>query len=185
MTKYYLRLLLLFGAVIGFFAIVGSLLPRSYSFVTEIQIAGDQQEIFHKINSLRQWQSWSKQWNPDEIDSLKIRYNGISAGVDAAQSWSDIRGSGKLWITQSNPFDLIEYEMEFANFPKMTSQIELEPINQEVRVRWSSQGKLPGGPFYGYFAAFFSSQMRSEYERSLKSLKLQIESHEPAVQDHS
>jgi hypothetical protein len=71
---------------------------------------------------------------------------------------------------------LIEYEMEFANFPKMTSQIELAPTNNQVRVSWASQGKLPGGPFYGYFAAFFSSQMRSEYERSLDNLKLVIES---------
>jgi len=178
MTKYYLRLLLLFGAVVGFFAIVGSLLPRSYSFVSEIRIAGSQQEIFQKINSPREWQAWSKQWNPNEIEGLVISYNGEIEGVGAAQRWSDVRGTGKLWITQSKPCESIEYEMEFANFPKMTSQIELEPIDREIRVSWSSQGKLPGGPFYGYFAAFFSSQMRSEYEKSLENLKRLIESGE-------
>lgn len=176
MTKYYFRLILLFGSVIGFFAIIGSLLPRSYSFVSEIQIDGNQQEIFEKINSLPEWQSWSKQWNPEEIEGLEISYNGESEGIGAAQTWSDIRGTGKLWITKSKPFDSIEYEMEFANFPKMTSRFELEPIKTGIQVRWSSDGKLPGGPFYGYFAAFFSGQMQAEYERSLEKLKLLIES---------
>jgi hypothetical protein len=178
MTKYYFRLLLLLGSVVGFFAIVGSLLPRSYSFVSEVSIASSQQEIFQKINSLKEWQAWSKQWNPNEIEGLEIRYNGESEGVGAAQSWTDVRGNGKLWITKSKPFRLIEYDMEFGSFPKMISQIELKPAGDQVCVTWSSQGRLPGGPFYGYFAPFFSSQMQAEYERSLENLKRVVESNE-------
>jgi hypothetical protein len=182
MTKYYLRLLLLLGTVVLFFAIVGSLLPRRYSFVAEVQIEGSPEKIFEKINSLRQWPTWSKQWNPDEIDGLEIRYNGETEGVGAAQSWSDVRGNGKLWITQSKPCQSIEYEMEFANFPTMTSRIELESVDRKIQVRWSSQGKLPGGPFYGYFAPFFSGQMRAEYQRSLDGLKNLVESAPPPAE---
>lgn len=171
MAKYYFRLVLLVGAIIGFFAIVGSLLPRSYSFTSEIEIAEEPAKLFPMINSLQNWQQWSRQWNPNEIESLEIQYNGNPAGVGAAQTWTDIRGSGKLWITESTADQSIKYEMTFANFPKMTSQIELVPAGSMTRVKWSSQGKLPGGPFYGYFAAFFSAQMKSEYERSLKELK--------------
>ena len=176
MAKYYFRLALLVGVIIGSFAVVGSLLPRSYSFTSEIEIAEEPGKIFPLINSLQNWQLWSRQWNPDEIESLEIQYNGNPAGVGAAQTWTDIRGCGKLWITESIADQSIKYEMTFANFPRMTSQIELVPVNSTTRVKWSSQGKLPSGPFYGYFAAFFSAQMKSQYDKSLAELKSIVES---------
>ena len=176
MAKYYFRLALLVAGIIGFFALVGSLLPRSYSFTSEIEINAEAASLFPRINSLQNWQEWSRQWNPAEIEGLEIQYNGNPDGVGAAQSWTDVRGSGKLWITQSVPDQSIEYEMTFANFPKMTSQIELVPNDSTTRIRWSSQGKLPGGPFYGYFGPFFSAQMKAEYEMSLEKLKSVAES---------
>lgn len=186
MAKYYFRLILLFGSVIAFFAILGSILPRSYSFSTEIEIARNSEPIFEQINSLRNWQTWSRQWNPAEIEGLEIQYNKQPKGVGAAQSWTDIRGKGKLWITKSKPFELIEYEMEFDGFPKMTSSFELIPdSNNEslTKVRWSSEGRLPGGPFYGYFGSFFSGQMKSQYEMSLEKLKSVLEGEETDVND--
>ncbi|MEM7784516.1 MAG: hypothetical protein AAF623_14295, partial [Planctomycetota bacterium] len=110
MAKYYFRLALLVGSIIGFFWLIGSLLPRGYDFETEIDIVGPPEIIFPKLNTLKQWSTWSKQWNPKEIDSLQISYNDQPAGVGAGQTWSDIRGRGKLWITKSQPNDLIEYE---------------------------------------------------------------------------
>jgi len=176
MLKYFFRLLLLIGAIIGIFAVIGSLLPRSYDFSTQIEIDAPPTAIFPKINSLRDWQDWSMQFNPTAIDDLEIEYNGEPAGVGAAKSWSDIRGTGKLWITKSSPDSSLEYEMTFANFPKMASQITLEPLQNKTRVSWNSQGKLPGGPFYGYFGWLFSTQMRNEYDKSLEKLKTLVES---------
>lgn len=180
MAKYYFRLILLFGAVIGFFALIGSLLPRSYSFTTEIEISATPEEIFPELNSLRNWTHWSRQWNPEKIESLVISYNGEPAGKGAAQSWTDIRGSGKLWITESLPPRSITYEMTFEGFPKMVSEFELAPTESVTRVLWSSEGRLPGGPFYGYFGWFFSAQMKSEYQMSLESLKSYVENQDPS-----
>ena len=179
MAKYYFRLILLFASVIGFFAIIGSLLPRGYSFTTETTIAAAPEAIFPELNSLRNWKNWSRQWNPAEIEGLEIQYNGEEQGVGAAQSWTDIRGKGKLWITDSEPNKSIAYEMEFAGFPKMLSTIELvlDPSDEsQTTVRWTSEGRLPGGPFYGYFGSFFSAQMRTQYEMSLEKLKSNLES---------
>jgi len=175
MAKYYFRLILLFASVVGIFAIIGSLLPRGYAFTSEISIAEKPESLFPEINSLKNWKNWSRQWNPAEIEGLEISYNGQPEGVGAAQSWSDIRGNGKLWITESTPNESIKYEMEFAGFPKMNSSIELLPdpaTPSQTLVRWSSEGRLPGGPFYGYFGSFFSGQMKSQYDKSLEKLKL-------------
>ncbi|MFT5300995.1 MAG: hypothetical protein ACI87E_000628 [Mariniblastus sp.] len=184
MAKYYFRLVLLVATIIGFFALVGSLLPRSYSFTSEIEVAASPEQIFPQINSLPNWQNWSRQWNPTEIEGLEISYNNVKSGAGAAQSWTDIRGKGKLWITVSEADEAIQYEMEFAGFPKMSSSIELTvAADDKTTVRWTSDGKLPGGPFYGYFGSFFSGQMKSQYGMSLEKLKSLVESSQAKPND--
>ena len=178
MAKYYFRLLLLVGSVIAVIALIGSLLPRSYDFQTSVIVDAPSAKIFPYLNSLRAWPDWSRQWNPDEIEELTITYNGAAEGVGAAQSWTDRRGDGKLWITESTANELVAFEMDFANFPRMSSRIELEssqPAGQTM-VTWRSSGRLPAGPFYSYFGSFFSTRMRHEYEKSLAKLKQVVES---------
>ena len=71
MLKYYFRALLLFGSVILFFAFIGCLIPRSFSFTAELAIAGKPEAIFAQLNSLENWPNWSRQFNPAEIVDLK------------------------------------------------------------------------------------------------------------------
>lgn len=175
MAKYFFRLILLIGVLLGILAIIGSLLPRSYDFESQVQIEASPKRVFDEVNTIANWRDWT-QWNPERIPDLEVKYSGSETGVGATQSWTDVRGSGKLWITESQPDQLIVYEMVFANFPRMTSRIEIQPIGEQTHVRWSSQGKLPGGPFYGFFAPFFSTQMGYEYERNLDELKQKLES---------
>lgn len=171
MFKYYVRLALLIGSVLALIALVGSLLPRSYDFQTEVLISAEPSEVFPLLNTLDQWPRWSRQFNPDEIDGLEIEYSGKRSGVGAAQTWTDRRGAGKLWITEAVADQSLEYDMTFANFPKMNSRIELTRDDGQTRVQWRSRGKLPGGPFYGYFGSFFSTQMIDQYDKSLTRLK--------------
>ena len=172
---YWFRLLLLIGTILAIFAAIGSLLPRSYDFATQIEIEAPADKIFPQINTISNWKKWT-QWNPNEIPGLTVQYSGAASGEGATQSWTDVRGSGKLWITNSVANRQVDYEMRFANFPNMTSQIELMEAGEHTNVRWSSRGRLPGGPFYGFFAPFFSTQMRNQYDQSLTKLKENMES---------
>lgn len=173
MTKYFLRLLLLFGSVIAFFALIGSLLPRNYDFSSEIEIAAPADEIFPEINQLSKWQTWSH-WNPVDVPGLTVQYTGNETGEGSTQSWTEVRGEGKLWITKSVPPERVEYEMLFANFPKMSGSISLSESGESTMVRWSNRGRLPNGPFYGFFAPFFSTQMQAVYDQSLQRLEKKI-----------
>jgi hypothetical protein len=38
-------------------------------------------------------------------------------------------------------------------------------------VTWSSKGRLPGGPFYGFFRGIFCEGMRREYDSNLQRLE--------------
>ena len=175
MAKYWLRLFLLIGSVIGIFALIGSLLPRSFDFSTSIVIHAPREQVFPLLDRLESWPQWSRQWNTKEIEELEITYNDVEQGVGAAQSWKDRRGEGKLWITESTKNESIAFDMDFANFPRMTSRMELTELADEdgpkTKVQWSSKGKLPGGPLYGVMAPFFSDQMMHEYDKSLQRLK--------------
>ncbi|MGI9498228.1 MAG: hypothetical protein ACR2NK_19380 [Mariniblastus sp.] len=180
MLKYYFRALLLFGSVILFFAFLGCLIPRSYSFTSELAIAGKPEAIFAQLNSLENWTNWSRQFNPAEITDLKMKFNEQKSGKDAALSWTDIRGKGKIWITKSTPNQRIEYSTDFEKRPRMYSSFELVENENSTTVLWSSNGKLPWGPFYGYFGWLFPSHMKTEYSMSLEKLKQVIEAEHPS-----
>ena len=175
MLKYFFRLLLLIGAVVGIIALIGSLLPRDYDFESQVTIVAPPDVIFDKIDNLRNWQQWSKQFNPINIAGLEINYSGEDSGIGAVQTWTDPRGNGKLWITASEPDQSIDYQAIFGDFPEMESRIELSPQGASTQVIWSSKGSLPAGPFYGFFGTFFPTQMKHEYTRSLEALKTAVE----------
>lgn len=185
MLKYYFRALLLFGSVILFFAFIGCLIPRSFSFTAELAIAGKPEAIFAQLNSLENWPNWSRQFNPAEIVDLEMKFNGQKSGKDAALSWTDIRGKGKIWITKSTPNQRIEYSTDFETRPRMFSSFVLVENGDTTTVSWSSDGKLPWGPFYGYFGWLFPSQMKTEYLMSLEKLKQFIESENASSTDPS
>ena len=174
MGKILFRLALLITAVIVVLMIIGSFLPRDFEVETTIEIAASPQEVFDMINSLPNWQHWST-FNEQKVSGLKIEYGGIREGIGAVQKWTDQRGEGKLWITDSKPHRFIEYDLQFGQFPTMKSRFEIKANDQKSTIRWSSSGRLPDGPFYGFFAFLFPTQMNNQYDHSLKKLKSLLE----------
>lgn len=153
---------------------IGYFLPRDFEIDASIDIAAPPEKVFPMINSLPEWQKWSN-WNEEKIEGLTIRYGEIKDGVGAVQTWTDDRGSGKLWITKSEPSKSVEYKLKFGDFPEMFSRFELFPSRGGTRVEWTSRGMLPNGAFYGYSALLFPMQMTHQYDQSLNRLKELIE----------
>jgi len=162
--------------VILVFAIIGSLLPHGYSLSATQQINAAPNVVYSQIDSMPDWKSWS-QWDPDSIKDLTVTY-----GADGkSQRWTDVRGDGKLWITDQKPDERIDYRMRFASFPEMDASIALTSKDGGTLVTWTSEGTLPSGPFYGYFRHVFVSGMTRQYQQSLSKLKKIIE--DPEVDD--
>ena len=176
MSKYFLRLLLLIAAIIGVLLLFEQMLPRSYDFQQSVEINRPAEEIFPYLNSLKKWPQWSEQFNMQKIDGLIIKYSGTEEGLGAAQTWTEIRGTGKIWISESKPYEELSYEGEFHNFPKMSSTFTLDPAGDEKTiVTWRSTGRLPQTPPYGLLSTIFEAQMEHEYEKSLAGLKALVE----------
>ena len=175
MSNLLLRIAIALGLLVGIVALIGSLLPRDYAFESRVEVAAPPEDVFPWLNNLDQWQNWSM-WRRDRIEGLSVQTGPKKEGVGAVQTWSEPRGRGKLWITASEPDRRVEYKLDFENFPTMDSTIQLVPSGQGTTVIWTSRGKLPSGPFYGYFGSIFGDGMKYEYDQALQELKKQIES---------
>ena len=174
-TRFFLRLAATIAGFIGVILLIGAVLPRGYTLETEIEIAATPSEIFPFLNNLNNWQQWSSYGsvvNPD----INLKSGPKVEGLDASMSWSEKRGSGKLWITKSEENREVTYAVNCANFPRMDSQMLLEPVaDNKTKVRWSSSGNLPRGPFYGWFGRYFAGALRADYQSSLVRLKKLVE----------
>lgn len=174
MLNLFARIVLVVFLVIGLLALIGCFLPRDYDFQAQLKMKAAPDTIFPMINVPRNWSQWSM-WSPDRVPGLKVEYRGNDKGVGAEQFWTEVRGKGKMWITASQPSQRIDYEMLFADFPRMESSITLQPDGDSTSVVWQSSGRLPSGPFFGYFAWLFGRQMEYQYQSSLENLKQIVE----------
>ncbi len=174
-SRFFFRLAAAIAGLIALILLIGALLPRAYTLDTEIEIAAPPNEIFPFLNNLNNWQQWSSYGsavNPE----INLKPGPKMEGLDASMTWSEKRGSGKLWINKSEENREVAYAVDFANFPKMESAIVLEPQGErKTKIKWSSSGNLPRGPFYGWFGQYFAGALRADYQSSLARLKKLVE----------
>ena len=174
MVAVFLRLLLLIAVFIGIAMGIGALLPRDYQIEASISIDATADQVFPQVDRIKNWGDWSP-WSPEIVEGLQVEYSGNASGPGAVQTWVDARGNGKLWIVETEPNQRIDYKMRFANFPEMNAAFEFKESAGATEVVWTSQGQLPGGPFYGYFGFLFQSGMEQQYNDSLRRLKEIVE----------
>ena len=177
MLRLFLRVVAAFALLVGLFLLIGCFIPRGYDIETSVVIDASPAEVFPWINRLENWEKWSP-ISEERISSLTTEYSGEKEGVGAIQTWTESRGEGKMWITESRVNELIEYDWRFSNFPDLHGTFVLETPpddNSKCTVSWRSAGQLPAGPFYGYLSVIFESAMTAEYQKCLDLLKKAVE----------
>ena len=150
--------------------LIGTLLPRGFETTSSVKIDASPEVIFRQINVMKYWSNWSM-WNEHDISGLRVDYSGPASGVGAMQKWTELRGEGKLRITESVPNQELAFVSSFSNFPEMDSQIVLTADGSTTNVVWTSVGTLPSGPFYGWFGITFGDSLAVEYKKALERLK--------------
>lgn len=158
------------AALVLLFLLIGMLMPHAYQTSAEVVIDAPPEKVFPYLNRLDRWPEWS-QWATNKDSMFAVEYGPQVEGVGAVQTWKEPRGSGKLWITGSEPDRSLEYVVEFGDFPRMTSRFELQAVaGSGTRLKWSSEGQLPSGPFYGWLRMAFVNGMKSQYQQALIKL---------------
>lgn len=152
-------------------AIIGFILPGKVETERSLLIKASPETLFELINVLPNWEKWSP-WKEMDPES-KMTYSSPNSGVGAFYTWEGPEtGKGKLTITESVPFRLINTNLEFDGQGNSTAGYIFEPqADGHVNVRWTFSTDMGGNPFMRVFGVIMKSMLNDQFDQGLKKLK--------------
>ncbi len=127
--------------------------------------------VFRQVNDLSNWKNWS----PFSLDDsrMSLNYSDSRIGEGATLDWtSKDQGSGGLKIIKSEPYALIQSDLDFGNYGDATDEWVFEETDKGVKVSWSLKLSDLSYPFGRYFGFFLDGLMNPLQEKGLNKLKL-------------
>lgn len=117
--------------------------PAEFRVERSIVIAAPAQEIYPRIDDLRQWQAWSPWAKLDP--AARNSYEGPQAGIGAVARWAGNSqvGEGSMTIVESRAPERVKFRLDFLKPFKSTSTAEfvLVPEAGGTRLTWSMSGR--------------------------------------------
>ncbi len=179
-----MRVLKFIGFVLLFLVVVALVLPLIMPDHAEtsqhISIRAKAQTAFRQVNSLKNWQKWS----PFELGDTNMvsSYEGPEQGVGSKHVWtSKTMGDGSMVIISSQPYKMIQSELDFGSSGKALDEWTFTPKGDSVVVSWSLKVSELSYPFGKYFGFFLESLMKPMQEKGLQKLKEVVEASPESV----
>ncbi|HEY1788713.1 MAG TPA: SRPBCC family protein [Verrucomicrobiae bacterium] len=176
-------LALAFIALILIVVITGQ--PNDFIVSRQIKIRAAAEQIFPRVNELRNWEPWNP-WGALD-PNCKMTYAGPPAGVGASYSWSGNNkvGAGRNTITESRPGELVRLRLEFLKpmVATNTAEFTFQPDGGSTVVTWTMSGKCSfTGKLFGLLVNC-DKMCGDQFDKGLASMKGLVESRasEPAV----
>ncbi len=161
--------------LVVFFFGIAMFLPSKIHVERAIVIPASSEIVFNQINDLRQWREWSP-WHQMDPD-MKITYRDYLSGKGASYKWqSEKVGSGELTITESQPYEYIETEMNFMEQGAAKGYYRLETVEEGTEVTWGFESDMGDGPISKYMGLMMDSMIGADFEQGLQNLKAHVES---------
>jgi len=124
--------------------VVIALRPSQFSVSRSGTVAAPSDAVFEQVNDLHNWEGWSPWAKLDP--AAKGTYEGPSAGVGASFAWAGNRniGEGRMTITESRPYDLVRFKLDFLKPFKGTNTAEFtfKPEGSQTRVTWTIRSQF-------------------------------------------
>jgi len=138
------NILIALAALVVVFTVFIALRPSDFLVTRSATVAAPPEVVFPHVNDLHNWEAWSP-WL--ELDpNPKKTYSGPAVGVGAAFAWDGNNkvGAGSMTITESRPYELIHFRLDFLRPFKGTNTAEFtfKPESAQTKVTWSMSGKL-------------------------------------------
>ncbi len=174
----FVRSLMTLAILLALFASFVALQPADFRITRSTVVDAPPQAVFELVNDLHRWEAWSP-WA--KLDPAAVKsYEGPPAGLGAASTWSgnDEIGEGRMMITQSRPFELVQLSLEFKRPMQATDAAELvfTPEGAHTRITWSMYGKRNFvAKAFGLFMNV-DKMVGGQFETGLRQLKTLAES---------
>lgn len=150
---------------------VGFFMPTDYRVERSVLIDAPRDLVVSYVMKGNKLASWMYIQN-GQVDG----FDGVLAeGDSVGLSYADSEDKGNLTVT-----DISSYQFGFDVRPKMavnrvSNQIEFLPDSNGTLVQWTIEGRLSAGLLSPYLAIFANDIAGNNFEKSLASLKEQIE----------
>ena len=126
--KSFRSLLLGIFASIALITGIALLLPSSYQVEREVFIQAPPRQVFEQINTLTHWPNWAFAGWGKERPSFS--FSGPMDGQGAICTWQNGRGSGRVEIISSTPFEQIQMRT-MLNGGAIISESNFQLLSQE------------------------------------------------------
>lgn len=152
-------------------------LPSKVHVERSVKIISKPSVAFDFVNDLKKWNEWSPWYKLDT--TTKWTYSDNAQGDGAWYTWKGNKpeiGEGKLLVTQSKPFSLIECEMNFGPMGISMITFQFDSIDSGTKVTWSMNGEGKGIAWYyyvmsKYFNLVMDKNLGPLFENGLQNLK--------------
>jgi Polyketide cyclase / dehydrase and lipid transport len=175
-------LILIVMAVIALL-VLAAMQPAEFRITRTGSIAAPASAIFPHVNNLQNWDAWSPWAKLDP--NAKNSYEGPPEGVGAKMSWvgNNKVGVGSMIITESSPYDFIQFKLEFLKPMQATnmSEFTFKPVSDQTAVTWTMTGT---NNFMGKVMGLIMNcdkMVGGQFEQGLASLKAVVEANKNSV----
>jgi len=164
--------------VIGVFAVIVAMRPSDFRVERSAVVSAPAPVVFAQVNDLHNWDAWSPWAKLDP--AAKQTFDGPRAGTGAAFAWAGNNqvGEGRMTITESRPYELIRFRLDFVKPFAVTNTAEFTftPRGVQTAVTWSMSGRQ--NFMAKAFCMFMSmdKMVGGEFEKGLAQMKSVAES---------
>lgn len=175
--------LAVFGVILVGFLIVVAMQPGAFRVARSATVVAPPETVFAQVNDFHKWEAWNP-WG--KIDpAMKQTYDGAPAGVGASYAWAGNSqvGAGRMSITESQPNDRIQIQLDFEKPMKSTCTAEFtfESAGDQTVVTWSMNGT---NNFIAKAIGLFmnmDTMIGGNFEKGLADLKSIAEAEAPSA----
>jgi Polyketide cyclase / dehydrase and lipid transport len=164
--------------VIGVFAVIVAMRPSDFRVERSAVVSAPAPVVFAQVNDLHNWDAWSPFAKLDP--AAKQTFEGPRAGTGAALAWAGNKqaGEGRMTITESRPYELIRFRLDFVKPFAVTNTAEFTFTRwgDQTAVTWSMSGRQ--NFMAKAFCMFMSmdKMVGGEFEKGLAQMKSVAES---------
>jgi len=138
-----IKILAVLVAVLTVLTLVIALQPAAFQITRSAAMEASAAKIFGHVNNLRQWHDWSP-WAKIDPNTV-VTFTGSDEGMGATMRWEsamDEVGIGQMTITESQPSDMIQLQLDFEKPFKGTNSTEFtfKPEGDKTLVTWTMKG---------------------------------------------
>ena len=164
--------LLTIGTGIVAILIYAAFKPTRFALERSVVIAAEPQQVFARINDVKQFNRWNPFAQEDPVDT--IHYESITAGRGAAFTWDGPKaGAGRIEISESVPAQRVVMTLDFTQpmHTRNEAVFALTPLPTGTKVTWRMSGPMP---YLNRLVTIFldmDQMVGSQFEQGLASLK--------------